>query len=257
MKKYSILISIVLGLSFILYSCDTDNDGAKYRPKTDGVTFLSAKATAKMEYPDESFKIRLSRLQTKGTLDVPITTVDPSGLFSVPATASFADGEGYVDLDITFSDIAVGARYNLELSFPEEYIGERDSLVSLNETVITVYKDYLWEDYGEGTIASSIFGFTDDVEIKRAVQNPHAYLIIDPYVRGYPIAFELSDDETAVTEFFIQPTGYVDSRYGMTFLRYQSSTIVGKQIRFNFDFIVYIGNSTGSFGTFQEIIDMP
>jgi hypothetical protein len=84
-----------------------------------GVFFPTSNVTAYELEPTDPTQItvKVSRAVSTGAASIPvIVTTNDDGVFNVPETANFADGETETDLVVTFPDAAEGVTYKLVLA---------------------------------------------------------------------------------------------------------------------------------------------
>ncbi|MBP6196917.1 MAG: hypothetical protein KA433_05305 [Fermentimonas sp.] len=120
-----------------------------------GVFFPTTNATAHELEPTDPTQItvKVSRTVSSGAASIPLVVVtNDEGVFNVPATANFADGETETDIVVTFPDADEGITYKL---------------------VLAVEGDQSVDPYGEGAVSVA----TQVTRIKwEAISTPMIYV---------------------------------------------------------------------------------
>ncbi len=186
MKKYkNFLIAPLALIALALWSCDTENMGTEYTPDTVGVSFYWT-STSIVYTPDEgsTFSVKVARSTTKGEATVSVTSTDPSGLFTIPSSVTFADGAESADIQITGGDLILGTVYKITLELPEEML----SVTGNRKAEVSFMKDYNWIDTGTGQWTDGLIGtffgverLTYPVTVYQAEGEPGMYRVLNPY----------------------------------------------------------------------------
>lgn len=101
MKLYKSTILAMLGMAVALTSC-SDDDNYNTGENSPGAYFAEGIATEYYVTPAEtSFKVPVMRTQD-GPSSYDLTSFDESGLFTIPKTVTFANGETTTDIVISF-----------------------------------------------------------------------------------------------------------------------------------------------------------
>lgn len=262
MKGFKYILGISIAVTALFTSCDTDSLGSVYESQTMGVTF--ATGTQRVSFPAhdyEGFDVEVIRgvtdeaatynIVSAHLLDASGNATDLPSTIQVPATVSFAAGEGISSFHVTVGDIVSGINYKLAITLDESV-----APVDAHSTkVITIYRDYTYSAVGTGLLRSEFFGdetgpATGEVEWEKADQITW-YRALSPYDDGYDIVFKVASDGKTVT-VDEQPIASDISGYGTAYVA-GSGTLIDGVITVTLEFTV----SAGSFGTAKEIFVLP
>lgn len=182
MKYIKSLFSILMVLSLCVFtSCDQENEGAIYDANNQGLsfTFNSFELSAPANNPVISIPVYRAVTNDAFTSSITVTT-DAQGV-SAPSSISFAAGEKETTIEINLGDqLGVGEIIDITIK-----LNEADaSIGGVSETVVSAYKEYVFESLGMGTFQDNwALGGTYSVEIQKA-QGFDRYRVIDPYKEG-------------------------------------------------------------------------
>ena len=182
MKYIKSLFSILMVLSLCVFtSCDQENEGAIYDANNQGLsfTFNSFELSAPANNPVISIPVYRAVTNDAFTSSITVTT-DAQGV-SAPSSISFAAGEKETTIEINLGDqLGVGEVIDITIK-----LNEADaSIGGVSETVVSAYKEYVFESLGMGTFQDNwALGGTYSVEIQKA-QGFDRYRVIDPYKEG-------------------------------------------------------------------------
>lgn len=185
MKNLNIYIFALLSSLFLLMSCDKDNEGAKYTPADDGVTFSGSKVSVTVPASEGSFEVYIMRANKKGALEVPIN-IEGASDFTYPSSVNFHNGEGIDTIRFSISeDVEIGKAYPIVISFDKKYTSEITA--AYNSLTVTFQRDFEYESFGTGHFYESVLdaafgtGLVDyDVEVDKAI-GFEVYRIVNPY----------------------------------------------------------------------------
>lgn len=251
MKKI-ILLTTIISLFFGVTSCK--DEGTLY-DLTDKVeaSFPSAIVSYEMVAEDgNKIAVEMWRGNTKGAASVPVLIDDKTGGVFTPEKESFdfADGESKAYLTFNYPDINDfgGEIFKIVIEIDEEYL----SPGGIDQITVSAQRKLTYKSIGVGKFTSEFFEQSWDQEVQKAEEADY-YKLPDLYVNGTDVVFSVKDGQI---DFERQPTGYVDSSYGMVswdpyYLEYGS--IEGKTYTFVPRFIV----EAGSFGGYYEVLEMP
>lgn len=231
MKTKNIFIYLIAAvITSLAISCE-DNPEREISPELykDCISvFFSAEAN-KAEYELEpaaatEIDIVISRMVTKGAVDVPITVVENTDdVYQVPATVSFADGEGEKTFKVKFPNAGEGKPYNLKLAvegeaFVNPYLAEmpytstqvtrikweqiKDPMVYIDGTFATFYgvgfhPMYVWAERAE---TSDVVKYRFKNVYKVPTGDPDKDGIFDGYPYNDPGDFDEDNDYTTIIE---------------------------------------------------------
>lgn len=211
----------IAAIALMSVACSDDDDNPTI--KSPGVYFGEDNTAETMLSPVEgaptSFEVSVWRTENKGQQTVDITyTADDANVFTVPATASFADGayKTTFTVDCSLAGWGIGKSHEITFKLGGDYIsdyayaGEFTKKVTLFYTFKSVGKSYMQEDW-----VTAIFSDIDwpippyEVEIEEAEQLPGYYRIVNPYGSSFCATlsetlgsnFKVSYDESKITYY--------------------------------------------------------
>ena len=204
--KYSLaLLTVVLGFA----SCDSEKD-ENYEPAaaSGSQVYFSNEtpATVNITKDATSFSIPVLRVNTAGDLSVAITATDESGIFTIPSSVSFKDGESEAALTIGYdpTKLEYDDYKTIAISINDEQL---KTLYGMSAITFNVGIKSPWVSLGKGAITddivASIFSgvpnYTWAVEIEENAIQPGFYRVINPYnTDAYPLneenAYTISTD---------------------------------------------------------------
>lgn len=173
-------------------SCSDDDDYVPaVMPGNAQVYFSNAQeSTVNIVEDQTEFDVLVLRQDTEGELTVNIQANDPSGIFTIPSTVTFADTEATANLHITydFADIEGNVRYPISLK-----IDEKDATLYGDASTSFVVLYAPWKSIGEckytDGLISSLYNadpLTYLVEVEESMTQPGLYRVVNPYGADYP-----------------------------------------------------------------------
>ena len=263
MKRFFRIFAAVALVCSTLVACEekfVDYDPAA--PETTAQVYFSKDATTTFDLlRTEQVEVSVMRAVTAGALDVAITaTVDEAhqGLFNIPSSVSFADGEAATTLVITFdpADLEYGEQYPVTLQIAA------DKITDYGKDLINLVLDYPepLKSLGMGLFTDdamaplfSMEAPTFEVEIIENTVNPNVLYAKNAYGGQYWI-----DVFNAPDSFKDMPDSYLEfdiTDPNKVQIKKQS---LGVDLGYgtNYIFTDYTGKS--EFGTFKDgIISFP
>ncbi|MCD8031530.1 MAG: hypothetical protein LUF85_12100 [Bacteroides sp.] len=191
-------------------SCSKDNEGTEYMQTNVGVSFYWSNHNVVLIPANEGFNVEILRGDLNGSATISISSTDESGVFSVPSSVTFADGEGVAKLFISVNvedDLELETNYPLVLSIAEK--GQL-SPGAIQTATINVTKDYDWILLGTGTFYEYfVSGEIFEVEIYQA-DGFDRWRVMNPY-EGLKSVFPSSYMNKPIPnlDFWITKEGYV------------------------------------------------
>jgi len=204
----------ILGLGFAMATmfaaCNTDNEGAIYRPSNAGVKFQVESAAITLNPSDTGGSVYLFRSDASSDLTVGLTaglvSKDsegnevlaplPDGI-SVPSSVSFKAGEGSVLIPVSVGDITLGASYPVRISISDTSVAPE--LDPVNSMDVTVMKDYVWTRMPNGMhIISEWMGDEWDDVLEVAEGTSTLYRAYNVYIKGYSLQFWVEGSKVTV-----------------------------------------------------------
>lgn len=173
-------------------SCSDDDDYVPaVVPGNAQVYFSNAQeSTVNIVEDQTEFDVLVLRQDTEGELTVNIQANDPSGIFTIPSTVTFADTEATANLHITydFADIEGNVCYPISLK-----IDEKDATLYGDASTSFVVLYAPWKSIGEckytDGLISSLYNadpLTYLVEVEESMTQPGLYRVVNPYGADYP-----------------------------------------------------------------------
>ena len=220
MKKILYTLSIVLAISTLCACNDNDTIGVFYYPENSEAIFTSSKSEYFFSPTDTAmYEVTVQRANSKGSAEIELINSDTTGLFTIPESVIFEDGELEATIKVTFlkEQLEVGAPYTIGLQLPETPIKGKQTSHKL-----TITRDYTWEFVSECS-GSWLFG-PNTGNIYRAQENPSYIKVKDFYSIGHELKLLLGGDgsismmqETNQYGFYDIETGTTYGSYGMIY----------------------------------------
>lgn len=160
---------------FGLASCDTDNEGAIYRPATENISFDQASpATVYTDGDAVTIPVRFIRSKTADayTAHYTVTHVQ-EGIFtdSGNGEVTFAAGSGEAVVNIEAANLYPGVRDTCIITLSDADAATADTITKsqVAQTVITVMRNFNWSAAGSGTFYDMTFsGASATVSVEHA-----------------------------------------------------------------------------------------
>src|SRR5690554_2027290 len=196
MKKVKNILGVILVLVGMttLFSCQDDAPDYISAEKIDSeqVYFPSTiSSNVALSSLENSFDIIIARVKTDNAITVPLTITGNDGLYNIPSSVTFAQGESKATLKITYDAAEIGFDNfsDLSIKIGDEYT----SVYGKSEYLFTIGVPSPWESLGEATYAddyvSTWFGVGNDeykVEIQENLLQPGLFRLVNPYGAAYP-----------------------------------------------------------------------
>ena len=198
-----------LAMSALMLSCAKEEEHQPGEPEVDGCygVYFPAQETDLVLDPAEptTASIAVMRTVTSGSITVPVTVSDTSGLFTV-SELRFEDGQSESSIDLTFDKINIGTSYslNFEITDPQYASKYNSNPIALDFSVL-IEK---WNSIGKGLwrddFMTTFYGVDYaeyEVDILENDLNPGFYRVVYPYDAKYPYN-EDGDWDTSQTYYF-------------------------------------------------------
>ena len=254
MKTIKNILGILLALAVMttFYSCGEDEPEytPAEKPNTPEVFFPASNSTTiELSSLSNSFQVAIDRIKTDEAITVPLTVSDPSGLFDVPTSVSFAQGVANASISITYDheDFEYDKYTELKLT-----VGDSHSTpYGISEYVMSVGVPAPWKSLGKAKFSDTwVFENTFEVEVQQHALEPSRYRIIEPYKKGENVEFQILSEGSeyrgvtvtmsglvGYNDFYCyHHTGYVEDVYALhpsRFSRPESAWIYNKVKQFS------------------------
>lgn len=226
MKINRFLIIFFVAVTTMLVSCEEYEDSVEPSPAVSAdmnVVTFPAGNTSNFEFSplDTEFDITVSRTNTSGALEVPLTVLsNTDDSFTVPSSVSFAAGEETATITITinYDNAPLGQELELALKVDDAYYNPYKEEYGKYYASVKILE---WQKYANGTYESGVFGVLGQVDLYK-LKDENKYRIFDVYADGHHLTFgwegEASltwpDYSTDADGYYVWETGaYVDG-YG-------------------------------------------
>ncbi len=190
--KYGLLL---LAAGFAFTACSDEDEATKSVVLTGPQTYFSNEMASVVEISKatNSFTVTLNRQNTDGELSVPLKATMPDGsIFTVPTTATFADGSSTADIVITYdpADLVYGEYTDITLE-----IGDKGLTTPYGPTTysfkagVTEFVDWDMGTYREALVDDWGFGIgvtTYEVPIQKSIVREGVYRLVNPYGEYFP-----------------------------------------------------------------------
>lgn len=179
MKKNNNIFLLLAAFMLLFAACDVDNERGIYTPDSIEAGFYHDSQSVILLPVDRAILVDIYRNSNVGSTTVNLSSDDATGLFTVPADVTFADGEYKTQISVAVSpDVEMAKKYTVNITLPNAPLSMKQK-VKLN-----IEKDYDWVSIGEG-LYRDVFMFDNayKVEIMKG-QGFDVYRIMDPYSEG-------------------------------------------------------------------------
>jgi len=205
MKKLLNIFAVVSLCAVLLASCNTEKINVTYTPDSAGYSFIAKATNFTLPATNPVFSIKVFRTTREGSATVNIAaTASAAGVFSIPSSLTFENGEGTADLQISLTKEAViGITYNLKLTISDEDV----SVGGVKEINMRVNLAYNWISLGKGQFWDSwVLYSIPSVEILKA-DGFERYRVMQPYTKELLLEAEwegwIGGTQSAYIEFWV------------------------------------------------------
>lgn len=224
---------MLIGMTTV-YSCQEDAPDYTPAEKIDSEqvyfpTINSSKIA--LSSIENSYDIVISRVKTDKAITVPLTVTGESGLYNIPSSVNFAEGESSASIKVSYDVDEVGFDNfsDLSISFNEDF----GTPYGASEYSFEIGIPAPWKSLGEGIYVDDYvtiwFGAPNDqqkVEIQEHELRPGLFRLVNPYGEAYPSNdpgdwdesqdwyFEINAEDPTAVYIDLQEVG-MDWGYGM------------------------------------------
>ena len=165
MKKINNILSamLLMALPLAFIACDNDVDYSPAEKLTGAQVFFTNANPAKMDLDGEStsFEVTMGRVKTDEAITVPLSLTGGEGIFSVPASVSFAQGEAMAKIAVTFDPNALEPNVYQEITLSIDD-GSFTTPYGMADYTVSVGMPETWTDrYLGDYYYTGFFGGTD------------------------------------------------------------------------------------------------
>ena len=184
---------MALAIATTLHSCSDDDDYSPGEQETTAQVYFSSEAASSYDLSSDEtfFEVSILRAVTDDAITVPLTSSGTDGLFTVPSSVSFAQGESEASIEIIYDPDEL------------EYDNYTEITITIDESYTTAYgiSSYTftagipapWESLGYATYTEdfmttfwSVGNLTYEVEIQENSLVSGYYRLVNPYGEAYP-----------------------------------------------------------------------
>lgn len=209
-KIFKYLVGAVL-FAGMLSACSDDLEYKKAPQESGGQVYFPDNAPTQYNIGEDisTVAIPVKRVETDGVLTVPVLSHEVSGLFAVPSSVTFADGNDTADLLISFprTQLAEGINYPISLLLNDEdnttIYGSRMLTVNVMPWPWEFMKDSQGKELKTGkyredwlfTVFSGLSSFEMDVTVYKHKSQEGIYMVENMF--GWPYMTTLFKDTQA------------------------------------------------------------
>ena len=183
MKKYiSSTLLLLLGL-MVFTACSKSDDDYQWASVSGDQVYFSSKLKSKIDLSksETSFSVPLARVKTDAAITVNLSLTDASGLFTAPASVTFAEGskEAVVNISYDPAKLEYDKYLDLKLAITD---AAYTTAYGKSEYSFKVGAPSPYQSIGKGKFHDDFFmAKTYEVEILQNQEDPTVYRIMHPY----------------------------------------------------------------------------
>ena len=188
-------------------SCDDD---IEYTPagavQGAQVYFPSTVAsTINLSSTENSYQIPVMRVETSSAMSVAVTATGGEGLYTVPSTVEFVQGEANTTLTITYDPDAIEFDSFTNMTIA---LGSDTTPYGISTYEFSIGIPAPWTSLGNATFSDAfLFANTYQIELQQNDLEPNRYRLVDPYSAGLEAeGYETKGAQSEYLEFsLLQP----------------------------------------------------
>lgn len=195
MRKIKNILGVILVLVGMtaMFSCQDDAPDYIAAEKIDSEqVYFPSTNSSKVELSslENSYDIVVARVKTDNAITVPLTITGNEGLYNIPSSVTFAQGESKANLKITYDAEEIGFDNfsDLSIKIGDEYT----SVYGKSEYLFKIGVPSPWESLGDATyvedFVTTFFGVDNiayKVEIQENQLTPGLFRLVNPYGEAY------------------------------------------------------------------------
>lgn len=165
----------------------------------------SVSSTINLSSTENSYQIPVMRVVTDAAMSVAVTATGGEGLYTVPSTVEFAQGEANAYLTLTYDPDVVGFDSFTDMTIT---LGSDTTPYGISTYEFSIGIPAPWVSLGNAKFSDTfLFDNTYDVELQQNELEPNRYRLVDPYSAGLKAeGYETQGDQSAYVEFtLLQP----------------------------------------------------
>lgn len=203
-------IMLMLAVAAVFHACGDDveytpaealSNAQVYFPSTNSATIDVSKSKT-------SFDVAIMRIKTDEAQTVNITATGGEGIYTIPSTASFAEGENSTFITIGYNpeDVEYDTYSEITLKLSDETI---TTPYGMSEYTFSVGIPAPWVSLGECTFYDNfLFVNSYKVELQQNELTPNQFRLVDPYSEGLKKeGYTTNGDQSEYVEFTILSPG--------------------------------------------------
>ena len=183
---------MALAIVTTLHSCSDDDDYSPGEQETTAQVYFSSEAASSYDLSSDetSFEVSILRAVTDDAITVPLTATGTDGLFTVPSSVSFAQGESEASIEITYDpdELEYDTYTEITITIDESYT----TVYGISSYTFTAGIPAPWESLGYATYTEdfmttfySVGNLTYEVEIQENSLVSGYYRLVNPYGEAY------------------------------------------------------------------------
>lgn len=243
-------MSLLAVMTLTLGSCTEEYEYSAAKAEGEQVYFSNElSSTVELSNTESSYAIQINRINTTGELTVNLTLSDESGIYSIPSSVTFAQGDSTATFDLSYDPSVLEVRHVFNSVTVAIADAEYTTPYGNSSYTFSAGMSSPYVSLGTGTyMDAGLYGDTPfDVEIMQNQNNPNMFRIMHPYDEiaaacAEEYGDELSGDPAEYLELeILQPgdvlngvtitmsglvyysptaTSIVDATYGMPYILY-------------------------------------
>lgn len=217
------------------------------------VTFVTDSESEEVAPGSTGTQIVLSRANTEAEIVVPLNVLrNDDNVFQIPESVTFAAGEDMAVVNISYSNLELGAIYTFSVGIDEEYVDPyAETTVASTEKSVQMIQ---WDLLGEGSLSVTLLGGVASCNVYRA-SHTLWFKAEAPVEDGMDIVFKVDETNNSVV-VEDQPI-FTHAQYGLVYVNNEDVGGVYDPETNTIRAGLYYYCSAGYFGTYVETLTLP